>query len=215
MTDYSEDDNAGEGSSRSLPASRQTSPAPAPEEQQQKQQQPDSYVIRPRTQATNLPEEKTIKLNKGIKLLLDGSNPARWKRQIEYGLRMIRIHEVADYKLPRPEETDPDYDIWEYWSRIACGWIESLLDQGIITILESGVDTFPSRADDMMRAVETLVRRLDNVKRQVIKFHNMKRSDFSSADAFIIAYLAQYNQLGLHKVEPHPFGAIFRYALPS
>ncbi|KAJ9482954.1 hypothetical protein VN97_g10469 [Penicillium thymicola] len=203
MTGYGEDDNAGEGSSRSLPASRQTSPAPAPEEQQQKQQQPASYVIRPRTQATNLPEEKTIKL------LLDGSNLARWKRQIEYRLRMIRIHEVADYKLPRPEETDPDYDIWEYWSRIACGWIESLLDQEIITILESGVDTFPSRANDTMREVETLVRRADNVRRQVIKFHNMKRSDFSSADAFIIAYLAQYNQLVLHKVEPHPFGAMF------
>lgn len=206
MADSDGGSNAGEGSSRSLPASRQQQ-NPARTEQQQA-----SYVRRPRTQATNLPEEKEIKLNKGIKLLLDGSNLARWKRQIENGLSMVRIDKVADYKLPRPDEEDPNYDIWEYWSKIACGWIESLLDQEIITILEGGVEAFPRRADDMMREVETLVRGAeitDNVRREVIKFHKMKRSDFSSADAYITAYQTQYNQLGLHKVEPHAFGAMF------
>ncbi|CAI7653014.1 unnamed protein product [Penicillium discolor] len=66
--------------------------------------------------------------------------------------------------------------------------------------------------DDMMREVEALVRGaeiVDNVRREVIKFHKMKRSDFNSADSYIAAYQMQYNQLGLHKVEPHPFGAMF------
>ncbi|OQE65453.1 hypothetical protein PENNAL_c0208G09362 [Penicillium nalgiovense] len=218
MADFDEEDNAGESSARSLSATRQQQQSQNPQATraqvpaQTEQQQPTSYVRRPRTQATNLPEEKEIKLNKGIKLLLDGSNLARWKRQIENGLSMVRIDKVANYKLPRPEETDPDYDIWEYWSKIACGWIESLLDQEIITILEGGVEAFPRRADDMMREVETLVRGAeitDNVRREIIKFHKMKRSDFSSADAYITAYQTQYNQLGLHKVEPHPFGAMF------
>jgi hypothetical protein len=67
MTD-SEDDNAGEGSSRSLPAPRtQTQPSSSAGAAKQ--------AIR--TQGTNLPEEKEIKLNKGIKLLLDSSNLAR------------------------------------------------------------------------------------------------------------------------------------------
>ena len=44
---------------------------------------------------------------------------------------------------------------------------------------------------------------------QVVKFYRMKRSDFSSADTYIIAYQTQYNQLGLHKVETDPFGAMF------
>ncbi|OQD59931.1 hypothetical protein PENPOL_c044G06897 [Penicillium polonicum] len=178
MADFDDGNEAGEGSTRSLPASRQ--------------QQQSAQVRKTRTQATNLPEEKEIKLNKGVKLLLDGSNLARWKRQIENGLGMVRID--------------------KYWSKIACGWIESLLDQEIITILEGGVEAFPRRADDMMREVETLVRGAeitDNVRREVIKFHKMRRSDFSSADAYITAYQTQYNQLGLHKVEPHAFGAMF------
>ena len=125
---------------------------------------------------------------------------------------MVRIDKVANYKLPRLQETDPEYDIWEYQSKIVCGQIESLLDQEIITILEGGVEAFPRRADIMIREVETLVRSAeitDNVRREVIKFYKIRRSDFSSANAYITAYQTQYNQLGLYKVEPHPFGAIF------
>ncbi|KUM55490.1 hypothetical protein ACN42_g11776 [Penicillium freii] len=163
MADFDDRNDAGEGSSRSLPTSRHQNPQnPARTEQQRSTQ-----VRRPRTQATNLLEEKEIKLNKGIKLLLDRSNLARWKRQIENGLSI------------------------EYWSKIAYGWIESLLNQEIITILEGGIEAFPRRADDMIREVETLVRGAeitDNVRREVIKFHKMKRLDFSSADAYITAY---------------------------
>jgi hypothetical protein len=64
----------------------------------------------------------------------------------------------------------------------------------------------------MIREVETLVRGTeitDNVRHEVIKFHKIRRSDFSSANTYITAYQTQYNQLGLYKVEPHPFGAMF------
>lgn len=212
MTEFDKEDNGGEGSSQRLTPSQSRQTSSPRQDDTPQTEQSQSRVRRPKTQGANLPEEKEIKLNKGVKLLLNGSNLARWKRQIENRLSMVRIDKVANYKLPRPDEEDPDYDLWEYWSKIACGWIETLLDQDIITILKGGVDSFPRRADDMMRKVETLVRGagiVDNVRREVIKFHKMKRSDFNSADSYITAYQMQYNQLGLHRVEPHPFGAMF------
>ncbi|CAI7633403.1 unnamed protein product [Penicillium discolor] len=183
MTEFDKEDNGGEGSSQRLTPSQSRQTSSPRQDDTPQTEQSQSRVRRPKTQGANLPDKKDIKLNKGIKLLLNGSNLARWKRQIENGLSIVSIDKVANYKLPRPDEEDPDYDLWEYWSKIACGWIETLLDQEIITILEGGVDSFPRRADDMMRKVETLVRGAGIVD--------------------------NYNQLGLHRVEPHPFGAMF------
>lgn len=111
MTEFDEEDNGGEGSSQRLTPSQSRQTSSRRQDDTPQTEHPQSHVRRPTTQGTNLVEEKEIELNKGVKLLLDGSNLARWKRQIGNGLSMVRIDKVANYKLPRPDEEDLDYDL--------------------------------------------------------------------------------------------------------
>lgn len=71
---------------------------------------------------------------------------------------------------------------------------------------------FPIYADYILRKVESIVRStsvINNVRRKVIKFDEIKRSHFSFVEDYINAYQTQYNQLSIYKVEPYLFGALF------
>ena len=53
------------------------------------------------------------------------------------------------------------------------------------------MEAFPRYVDIIIREVETLVRSVeitDNIRYEVIKFYKIRRLDFSSANAYIIAY---------------------------
>jgi hypothetical protein len=104
---------------------------------------------------------------------------------------MLRIENVVNFNLPKPEEDDPTYDTWHYWSICTLGWISSRLDDEITTILEGSIQQFPEYADDLMKEITRIVsgdNKVLNVGAEALKFNKMKRDNYTTAKDYIMAY---------------------------
>ncbi|CRL20774.1 unnamed protein product [Penicillium camemberti] len=50
---------------------------------------------------------------------------------------------------------------------------------------------------------------VENVRGEVVKLNSIKRSAYTTAESYILAFQNKYNKLARYKVEPHPFNTLF------
>ncbi|CAG8388723.1 unnamed protein product [Penicillium salamii] len=141
-------------------------------------QQPFDFV----NKASQLPNEVNSNLL-DITKLSSHSSTTVWHNEVLNVLRPFRLEGLIDPNLARPDPTDFQFGKWRFWTPVIARWLLNQLDDPIQQL-----------------AVNMGNHRL-YIERELGKWQSLKRSDYSTAKDFILAYQNQYNRLKIEGEE--------------
>ncbi|CAG7944425.1 unnamed protein product [Penicillium salamii] len=152
-------------------------------------------------QASHLPNEvnSTI-LN--INKLNSQSSTTVWQSEVMSVLRPLKLEGLIDSDLARPEPTDSQYSKWRFWGPVIARWLLNQLEEPIQQLVKSHTP-YLTYADDVYNTIKSV--NLGNhrlyIERELAKWNNLKRADYTKAQDFILAYQNQYNRLKMEGEE--------------
>lgn len=153
-----------------------------------------------------LPEKAKKTRIDNIDKLEEDTDFDEWKNTVWNTLRPLRLRNLVNSELPRPEENDPEYDVWEFYSTVVGGWLYTQCSPAIrhrlnMVLPEEISDHF---ADDVMDSIERIMLIMSmsykDVERNIKDFTHIKRADYRTACAFIDGFQRQLQDLQCSKV---------------
>ncbi|CAG8920332.1 unnamed protein product [Penicillium salamii] len=152
-------------------------------------------------QASHLPNEVDTKLL-SIHKLSSQSSTTVWKSEVLSVLRPFKLEGLIDSNLARPDPDDFQYAKWRFWTPVIARWLLSQLEEPIQQLVRSHTPylTHADNVFDTIKAVNMGNHRL-YIERELAKWVNLKRANYSKAEDFIMAYQNQYNRLKIEEEE--------------
>lgn len=143
----------------------------------------------PDTQGSGLPRNKGSIKQPTIPVLGEEvENLNNWLAEVSFVLKPLGIKRVLDSHIRHPTRSDPNYEIWQYWSTTVAGWLFSHVSEEIQNKLchkrrapQSFLDDNSGMqyADEVMKAIIHLMQpgtKNDYVMNEVQKHTNHPRS---------------------------------------
>jgi uncharacterized membrane protein YgcG len=163
-----------------------------------------------RHQGSRLPKMTKCELPSIDKLTGEETDSSDWVMLVENSLQPMMLGDLIDAQMPRPDEENPLYRRWNFWSSSVAAWMYLQVDKDVRTRL-SGLANRPKYADQLFEELVSYAQggdRSDNVLIDAFKLHDMKRDHYGSAEEFIGDYQRQINILRRSKIAPPPFVSI-------
>ncbi|KAK9851981.1 hypothetical protein MYU51_008915 [Penicillium brevicompactum] len=142
----------------------------------------------PDTQGSGLPRNKGSIKQPTIPVLGEEvENLNNWLAEVSFALKPLGIKRVLDSHIRHPTRSDPNYEIWQYWSTTVAGWLFSHVSEEIQNKLchkrrapQSFLDDNSGMqyADEVMKAIIHLMQpgtKNDYVMNEVQKHTNHPR----------------------------------------
>ncbi|KAJ5872450.1 uncharacterized protein N7529_004803 [Penicillium soppii] len=170
------------------------------------------------TQAQGLPEEDDqlylgILQRKTLEVLTKSNTDVEdWISSLEDALHPLRLENLLDKTIPRPEYSNPSYGKWSFWSAAVGWWMRRFIDEEmeVHLCLMEGETT---HADDLFRMIKSYYGRADcasHVRQELRKWDQMNRAEYDTAEDFVIACENSCIILDRFGVGPPPCMALAR-----
>ncbi|KGO45655.1 hypothetical protein PEX1_011090 [Penicillium expansum] len=156
----------------------------------------------PRTQATNLPKETSTTLLNITKLRPDSSLTV-WGNEIIHVLQPFQLDALVDYDLPRPHIGDPNYNRWKFWTLVVANWLFNQVDASLQLKVKAHSNDL-TFADEIFNTIRLLSLHSQSkfLAKELKRWEELKRDEFSTPADFIMAYQNQFNRLKTEGHEP-------------
>lgn len=165
------------------------------------------------TQGADLPEIEQISI-RSISKLDKGDDFQLWKTQVCTTLDPLHIHRLV-LPYPRPEKDDPTYARWKVWSVAVRSWLFSqmtneMLDYVLVFYRHQGEKgALPRYADEMFHLINLAsIATSGKLPRAIAKLWATRRAKFSSAEEYILAWVAIVELVRQLEHPISPFSAV-------
>jgi hypothetical protein len=178
----------------------------------------DNYVPPPHTQASDLPSEtdqvymSVLETSKIEILTRSDTDIEDWFVSVEDVLRQLQMYDLLDINIPRPNETDEDYQKWAFWTNAVGWWLRRFLNAEMESHLSGALGDI-TYTDDLFHMIKTYFGRADcssHLRQEMSTWNNMRRADYESAEDFVIACENSCIILDRFSVGPPRFMALSR-----
>ncbi|EKV14295.1 putative transposable element [Penicillium digitatum] len=163
-----------------------------------------------RTQATSLPKESPTTLLNITKLRTDSSLSV-WGNEIRHVLRPFKLDALVDYDLPRPHTGDVNYNRWKFWTLVIASWLFNQVDASLQLKVKAHSNDL-TFADEIFNTIRLLSLHSQSkfLAKELKRWEEIKREEFTTPVDFIMAYQNQFNRLKTEDHEPSCDFALIR-----
>lgn len=167
-------------------------------------------------QACDLPkwDDSTIIEWRAIeKLKANGSNLMKWKRDVNAQCLALNVSQVLRWDLHRPRKHSENRDNWRHWSGAVSHWMVMIMETKTTHLITKGVKELPSRADDLLRAINKHFTYEDptfNAMCELVQYDLLDSCEFGTAIEFMEAFMKRLERLEEYDARPAPFSCLVK-----